>query len=58
MSVARLTQELMRHASPVMTLGTYSQAFTEDKLTAQSTLASRLGINPVATQTAGESAAV
>lgn len=40
----RVTQELMRHASPVMTLGTYSQAITEDKLGAQTALASRLGI--------------
>jgi integrase len=40
----RVTQELMRHASPVMTLGTYSQAFTEDKLNAQEALAVRLGI--------------
>ena len=40
----RVTQELMRHASPVMTLGTYSRAITEDKLNAQETLAARLGI--------------
>ncbi len=40
----RVTQELLRHASPVMTLGTYSQAITEDKMDAQAALASRLGV--------------
>ncbi len=40
----RVTQELMRHASPVMTLGTYSQALSEDKVDAQVALASRLGL--------------
>jgi len=49
----RVTQELMRHASPVMTLGTYSQAITEDKLNAQEVLAARLGIQvPAAEQAA------
>lgn len=40
----RVTQELMRHASPVMTLGTYSQAISVDKIDAQTALASRLGL--------------
>jgi integrase len=31
----KTTQELMRHASPVMTLGTYAQAVTADKRQAQ-----------------------
>lgn len=53
----RVTQELMRHASPVMTLGTYSQAMTEDKMSAQAALASRLGIGTVATETASQTAA-
>lgn len=35
----KTTQELLRHASPVMTLGTYAQAVTADKRLAQSNLA-------------------
>jgi integrase len=36
----KVTQELMRHASPVMTMGTYAQAITEDKRAAQASVAS------------------
>lgn len=35
----KVTQELLRHSSPVMTLGTYAQAITEDKRDAQDTVA-------------------
>jgi integrase len=35
----KTTQELMRHSSPVMTLGTYAQAVTSDKRQAQSNVA-------------------
>jgi integrase len=35
----KTTQELMRHASPVMTLGTYAKAVTADKRTAQDAIA-------------------
>jgi integrase len=35
----KVTQELLRHASPVMTLGTYAQAVTLDKREAQATIA-------------------
>jgi integrase len=35
----KVTQELLRHSSPVMTLGTYAQAVTEDKRDAQDTIA-------------------
>ena len=31
----KVAQELMRHASPVMTLGTYAQAISDDKRLAQ-----------------------
>jgi integrase len=48
----RVAQELMRHASPVMTLGTYSQAVAEDKMTAQAVLASLLGLNEMEVQEA------
>ncbi len=43
----RVTQELMRHASPVMTLGTYSQAISADKLAAQAILAATLGLDRI-----------
>jgi integrase len=36
------TQELMRHASPVMTLGTYAQAVTSDKREAQDRIAAMI----------------
>lgn len=49
----RVTQELMRHASPVMTLGTYSQAISADKMNAQAALASCLGIGAGEQQEAG-----
>ena len=35
----KTTQELMRHSSPVMTIGTYAQAVTSDKRVAQSNVA-------------------
>jgi integrase len=35
----KVTQELLRHSSPVMTLGTYAQALTRDKRSAQETVA-------------------
>ena len=35
----KVTQELLRHSSPVMTLGTYAQAVTVDKRDAQDTVA-------------------
>jgi integrase len=35
----KTTQELMRHASPVMTLGTYAKAVTADKRIAQDAIA-------------------
>lgn len=54
----RVTQELLRHASPMMTLGTYSQAIGEDKMTAQAALASRLGIVATEAQTAAQTATV
>ena len=34
-----VSQELMRHATPVMTLGTYAQAVTSDKRVAQDRIA-------------------
>lgn len=35
----KVTQELLRHSSPIMTLGTYAQAVTADKREAQATVA-------------------
>jgi integrase len=35
----KTTQELLRHSSPVMTLGTYAKAVTADKRNAQNTIA-------------------
>jgi integrase len=35
----KVTQELMRHSSPIMTLGTYAQAVTGDKREAQAAVA-------------------
>jgi integrase len=40
----KTTQDLMRHATPSMTLGTYAQAVTEDKRTAQNRITSLLGL--------------
>ncbi len=40
----KTSQELMRHATPMMTLGTYAQAITEDKRVAQSRITSLLGL--------------
>jgi hypothetical protein len=39
------TQELMRHSSPVMTIGTYAQAVTSDKRVAQSNVAALFVVN-------------
>jgi integrase len=44
----KTTQELMRHASPVMTLGTYVQAVTSDKREAQSNVAALFVMRKVA----------
>ena len=49
----KVTQELMRHATPVMTLGTYAQAVTNDKRNAQDLLAAL-----IAPQKSGETVAV
>jgi integrase len=38
----KTTQELMRHSSPVMTLGTYAKAVTADKRLAQNAIAACL----------------
>ena len=35
----KTTQELLRHASPVMTLGTYAKAVTQEKRSAQANIA-------------------
>ena len=35
----KTTQELLRHSSPVMTMGTYAKAVTADKRNAQDTIA-------------------
>jgi Phage integrase family len=40
----KTAQELMRHATPSMTLGTYAQAISEDKRTAQSRIADLLSL--------------
>lgn len=40
----KTAQELMRHATPTMTLGTYAQAITEDKRAAQSRISTLLGL--------------
>ena len=40
----KTAQELMRHATPAMTLGTYAQAISEDKRAAQSRITSLLGL--------------
>ena len=39
----KVTQELMRHASPIMTLGTYAQAISQDKRAAQARIAALFG---------------
>lgn len=43
----KVTQELLGHASPVMTLGTYAQAVTADKRKGQAAVAALLGVNPL-----------
>jgi len=43
----KTTQELLRHASPVMTLGTYAKAVTMDKRIAQDTIAALFTLQPV-----------
>jgi integrase len=40
----KTSQELMRHASPSMTLGTYAQAITKDKREAQGRIGLLLGL--------------
>jgi integrase len=40
----KTTQELLRHSSPVMTLGVYAKAVTQDKRDAQATIASLFGL--------------
>jgi integrase len=42
----KTTQELMRHSTPVMTLGTYAQAVTSDKREAQDRIAAMILPNP------------
>jgi integrase len=52
----KTTQELLRHSSPVMTLGTYAKAVTEDKRMAQDAIADLfIGqfSNPSSVQSAG-----
>jgi integrase len=41
-ATVKTTQELMRHASPVMTFGTYAQAVTSDKREAQDRIAAMI----------------
>lgn len=41
-ATVKTTQELMRHSTPVMTLGTYAQAVTSDKREAQDRIASMI----------------
>lgn len=40
----KVAQDLMRHASPVMTLGTYAQAISDDKRAAQGRIAELFGL--------------
>jgi integrase len=40
----KTAQELMRHATPMMTLGTYAQAISEDKRAAQTRITKLLGM--------------
>jgi integrase len=40
----KTAQELMRHATPTMTLGTYAQAIDDDKRAAQSRITALLGL--------------
>ncbi|HWB32946.1 MAG TPA: site-specific integrase [Acidobacteriaceae bacterium] len=40
----KTAQELMRHATPTMTLGTYAQAIAQDKRAAQSRITALLGL--------------
>jgi integrase len=41
-ATVKTTQELMRHSTPVMTLGTYAQAVTSDKREAQDIIAAMI----------------
>jgi integrase len=41
-ATVKTTQELMRHSTPVMTLGTYAQAVTSDKREAQDRIAAMI----------------
>jgi integrase len=47
-ATVKTTQELMRHSTPVMTLGTYAQAVTADKREAQDRIAAMILPRPVA----------
>ncbi len=47
-ATVKTTQELMRHSTPVMTLGTYAQAVTADKREAQDRIAAMILPHPVA----------
>ncbi|HWZ01300.1 MAG TPA: hypothetical protein VNX17_09480, partial [Edaphobacter sp.] len=40
----KTTQELLRHSSPVMTLGVYAKAVTQEKRAAQAVVASLFGL--------------
>jgi hypothetical protein len=40
----KTTQELLRHSSPVMTLGVYAKAVTQEKRDAQAVIASLFGL--------------
>lgn len=40
----KTAQELMGHATPMMTLGTYAQAISEDKRAAQRRITNQLGL--------------
>lgn len=41
----KTAQELMRHATPAMTLGTYAQAISDDKRAAQTRITAMLGLS-------------
>jgi integrase len=41
----KTTQDLLRHANPTMTLGTYAQAIDENKRGAQAQLIAMLGLD-------------
>jgi integrase len=41
-ATVKTTQELRRHSTPIMTLGTYAQAVTSDKREAQNRIAAMI----------------